>query len=127
MTNTTMQKVEVKVGDWWPDETFVGEIVRFTGKEVGTWTVWPDIPGEHWVNTYTLYRTPDGEYRIHAERWSRWDGEGARAWLEPVVAPEDVGPEEKPPIYKTFTEKQARSAYPKLFAALGMPNVRDLD
>jgi DNA-binding XRE family transcriptional regulator len=64
MTNATTQKVEVKVGSWWPDETFVGEIVRFSGEELGSWTECPEAHGEYRVKTYTVYRTPAGEYRI---------------------------------------------------------------
>jgi hypothetical protein len=127
MTNTTTQKLEVKVGWWEPDETFLGEIVRFTGDELGSWTEWPEIQGEYRVKVYTLYRLPDDTYRIHVERWSRWRGEGTRAWLEPTLAAEDIGPEETPPVYEAYDEAYARARYPKLFAASGMPNVRDLD
>lgn len=127
MRNATTQKVEIKVGSWWPDESFTGEILRFSGEELGSWTEWPDIQGEHRVKTYTVYRTPDGRYRIHVERWSRWQGEGTRAWLEPTLAAEDIGPEEEIPVYETYSEEEAQRIYPKLFAALGMPKVRDLD
>src|SRR5215208_840377 len=120
MTNTTTHKREVRVGSWEPDETFLGGIVRFTGEELGSLTEWPEGHGEHRVKTYTLYRTPDGRYRIHVERWSRWCGEGTKAWLEPTVAAEDIGPEETLPVYETYSEAQARARYPKLFASLGM-------
>jgi hypothetical protein len=50
------------------------------------------------------------------------------AWLAPTVAAEDVDPEEEMlPVYDTYSEEQARASYPMLFAALGMPNVRDID
>ena len=125
MTNATTQKV--KVGSWWPDETFVGEIVRFSGEELASWTEWPEAQGEFRVKTYTVSRTPVGKYRIRVEWWSRWPGKGTRAWLEPTVAAEDIGPEEELPVYVTYSEEQAQTIYPKLFAALGMPKVRDLD
>jgi hypothetical protein len=127
MTNTTTQKVEVRVGWWEPDETFLGEVLRFTGEELDSWAEWPEIQDEYRVKVYTLYRVPDGGYRIHVLRWSRWRGEGTRAWLKPTLAAEDLGPEEKPPVYETYGEAIAREFYPKLLAALGMPDVRDLD
>jgi hypothetical protein len=127
MANITTEKAEVRVGSWLPDQTFLGEVLRFSAEELGSWTEWPEIQGEHRAKLYTLYRTPDGEYRIHVLRWSRWCGEGSRAWLEPTLAPEDIGPAEEIPVYETYSEEQAQRIYPKLFAALGMPKVRDLD
>jgi hypothetical protein len=103
-------KVEVKVGDWWPDDTFVGEIVRFTRQELGTWTEKPQSSGEYKITTYTIYRTPESEYRVYVERISRWVGEGNKAWLQPEIAAEDLRPEESPPCTRPIA-KRLRSCF----------------
>lgn len=119
---TEQNKVEVRVGHWAPDGTFLGELVRFTGEEVGSYTDYSEARSQDdRGTTYTLYRSPmpGGEetgYRVHAERWTRWQGEEPEAWLDP-----------NDPDPAPFTEAEARQAYPHLFAAVGRPNVRELD
>jgi hypothetical protein len=47
--------------------------------------------------------------------------------LLPAVDEEDVGENEQTPGYGLHTEEEARRAFPDLFSAVGMPNVRELD
>jgi hypothetical protein len=115
-------KLEVKVGPYAPDGTFLGQVVRFTGEEVGSYTDFSEAQSsDDRGTTYTLYRCPiaDSEeagYRVHVEKWTRRQGEGSEAWLEP-----------NDPDPTPFNEGEARNAHPQLFAALGMPNVVELD
>ncbi len=131
MTENTTDKVDVKVGVWLPDGTFTGEVLRFAGEEVGSYTDYsPANSRDDRGTTYTLYRCPPGNrYRVAVEEWSRWHTESSEAALFPNgSSAEDRGPEE--PLYdysETYSEEQVRRDYPELFAALGMPNVRDLD
>lgn len=117
-------KVEVKVGRWLSDGTFLGNLVRFRGEEVGGYTDYAEARSQDdRGTTYTLYRRPmppsdEAGFRVHVERWNRWPGEEAEAWLEPT----DPASQAATP----FTEAEARNAFPELFAAVGRPNVRDL-
>lgn len=126
-------KVEVKVGSWDRDGTFTGEVVRFTGEEVASYT---ELHGETGSQDdrgteYQIYKVGDDAYRVHIETWSRWQGEGSYAQLLPNNADEDPyadDPEVRRPIkYGTYTEKEVRAQYPQVFAASGDPNVVDLD
>ena len=131
MTENRTDKVDVKVGVWLPDGTFTGEVLRFAGEEVGSYTEYsPANSRDDRGTTYTLYRCPPGNhYRVEVEEWSRWHTESSEAALFPNgSSAEDRGPEE--PLYdysETYSEEQVRREYPELFAAVGMPNVRDLD
>ena len=108
------EKVEVKVGGWLADGTFTGTLVRFSGEALGDYTDYSEASSsDDRGTTYTLYRTPDGNYRVHVEVWSRWQGEGSEAWLLPQGYP--------------ATEEEAREEHAHLFAAVGTPNVVDLD
>ena len=143
------RQVEVKTGAWASDGTFLGEIVRFRGEEIGGHT---DLTGEHSsrgdrATTYTLYRCPGG-YRVHIKEYSRQQDQGSRAWLEPTISPDSLVAQEEPPrtyatytedpdslgdeegespVYDAFSEKEARRRYPQLFAASGTLNEPDLD
>lgn len=126
-------KIEVEVGQWLPDGTFVGELVRFSGEEVGSYTDFSEArSGDDRGTTYTLYRRGPVEgdqarYRVHVERWTRWQGEESEAFLRPVEPVESESVIRGPITYGVYTEEQAREAWGRLFAALGMPNVRDID
>lgn len=112
------EKIEVKAGRFAPDGTFLGELVRFAGEEVGSFTDYAEGRSlDDRGTTYTLYSTPAGGYRVYVERWTRWQGEESEALLEP----------NDPDAATPFTEAEARQAYPELFAAVGIPNVRDID
>ncbi len=65
--------------------------VRFTGEKLATYT---DDSG-----IYTLYRTPEGLYRVHIDQ-----GEGEQAWLESGRSGNGL------------TEAQLRRVFPELFA-----------
>jgi EXLDI family protein len=112
MQATDTGKVTVPVGRYDGDGVFLGEMLRFTGDEVGSYT--DHRSRDDRGTTYTLYRTLDGRYRVHVHEWTRWQGEDADAWLWP----EDG---------ETADEGDARQQFPELFAALGMPDVYDLD
>ncbi len=123
------EKVAVEVGGYGADGTFLGELVRFTAEEVGSWTDFSMARSQDDRGvTYTLYRLPDGKFRVYELTWSRWQGEGSEAFLAPVVEDEDntYGPGGAL-TYDAYTEDEARQAWPHLFAALGMPNTRDID
>lgn len=117
-------KVEVKAGPFSPDGTFLGELVRFTGEEIGSYTDYAEASSkDDRGTTYTLYRCPRpggeaGGYRVHVERWSRWQGEDGEAYL---------WPQDEDGSYYVASEDGAREYHPYLFAALGIPNVRDID
>ena len=126
MTETTITeretRVELPVGSWITDGTFTGHLVRFTGEEIGSFG-----PTAEDTTTYTLYRCPmpgapsggggDVGYRVHVKEWWAYPDLPGQAHLEPT------GPDEHIP----FTEEDARQGFPELFAAVGMPNVIDLD
>ncbi len=123
-------KVKVEVGGYSADGAFLGEVVRFTAEEVGSWTdhSMATSSDDRGV-TYTLYRLPDGKFRVHEAAWTRWQGEESEAFLAPVDVDEDdvtYGPGGAL-TYDAYTEDEARQAWPHLFAALGMPNTRDID
>jgi hypothetical protein len=81
---------------------------------------------------YSLYQCPGG-YRVrrteeHLERRrerSRWYWKEVYTSLLPTV--DDVGENEQTHGYGLYTEEEARRAFPDLFSAVGMPNVRELD
>ncbi len=112
-------KVEVKVGHWSPDGTFLGEVVRFTGEEAGAYTDYAEARSQDdRGTTYTLYRCPADRYRVHVERWSRWQGEEREAYL---------WPQDEEGAFYAAREEEAREYHAHLFAATGMPNTRDID
>lgn len=128
-------KVEVKVGRWTPDGTFTGEELRFAGEEIGSYTDFSMArSNDDRGITYTLYRVPpSGEagepaYRVYVKEWTRWQGEDESAALHPF---EELSEGEVyaniPVTYTTYSEEEARRAWPELFAAVGMPNTRDID
>jgi hypothetical protein len=69
--------------------------VRFEGEQLAT------VPTES--GTYTLYRTPEGGYIVHAD-----EGEGGLAWLE--AGRDNRG----------LTERQVRALWPELYEAAGL-------
>jgi hypothetical protein len=83
---------------------------------------------------YNLYQCPGG-YRVlrsevHYERRrerSSWYWKEVYTSLLPTVDEDDVGENEQTPGYGLYTEEEARRAFPDLFSAVGMPNVRELD
>ncbi len=114
----TETKVEVKAGGWLADGTFTGQLVRFTGEEVGSYTDYAEArSSDDRGSTYTLYRTPDGSYRVHVERWTRWQGESSEAHL---------WPQDEDGSFYAATEEEAREYHAHLFAAIGDPNVVEL-
>ncbi len=125
----------VYVGDARPP--FIGEIVRFRGESLGVYTADDSIDDSRLKRTLVqcvLYRCPGG-YRIyrselHYQRRkerSRWQRKEAFTSLLPTVDEKDVGQNEQTPGYGLYTEEEARRAFPELFSAVGLPNVRDLD
>jgi hypothetical protein len=129
-TKTTLPKVEVEVGNWLPDGTFTGHLVRFTGAEVGSYT---DVEGQDYGTTYTLYacHLPDHVavydedgmreegYRVLITNWRHTQDQ--RSPCHAVLEPDD--PDRQTP----FNEDQARNGFPELFADIGEPNIIDLD
>ncbi len=114
-------RVEVKVGHWSPDGTFLGELVRFTGEEVGSYTDYAEARDrDDRGATYTLYRRAGspGRYRVHVERWTRWQGEENAAYL---------WPQDEDGAFYAASEEEAREYHAHLFAAVGIPNIRDID
>jgi len=114
-------KEEIEVGKWLADGTFVGHLVRFRGEWVGYYEAPGDEAGV--TVTHTLFRCPmpaerpeEAGYRVHVVDWRRSRGEVSEARLEP----DDPDP-------RPFTEVEARQGFPELFAAVGMPNVIELD
>ncbi len=123
-------RIEVKVGGYGADGTFLGEVLRFRAEEAGSWTDYSSATSrDDRGATYTLYRLPgsprEPRYRVHEFDWSNWQGEGSEAFLYPVAEGEET--EYGPITYGAYTEEEARQEWPQLFAALGMPNVRDID
>lgn len=134
-------KVEVDVGhrvfasDGRP--RLVGEVVRFKGEYLGFYEAEDFLDDSRLKRTqisYSLYRCPGG-YRVHrSELHSRrlrersgWQRKEAFLSLLPTVDEEGVGRDERTPNYGLYTEEEARRTFPKLFSAVGVPNVRDLD
>ncbi len=114
------------------DGTFLGEVLRFTAEDAGSWTDYSmATSNDDRGVTYTLYKLPGDpvRYRVHELTWTRWQGEASEALLAPVDEDEDdvtYGPGGAL-SYGSYTEDEARQAWPHLFAALGIPNVRDID
>lgn len=66
-----MEKITITIGH----DTGKRTIVRFTGEEV-TSHRFLDEPGrDSRGSKETLYRLPDGRYRVETRRWSQWQGE----------------------------------------------------
>ncbi|MDQ3375734.1 MAG: hypothetical protein M3533_02415 [Actinomycetota bacterium] len=116
---------------------YIGEIVRFRGKLLGWYTADTSIDDSRLKRkdiTCALYRCPRGYrvrrsevyYQRRRER-SRWTTTEAYTSLLPTVNEEDAGVNEQTPGYGLYTEEEARRAFPDLFSAVGMPNVRQLD
>ena len=106
------QKVEIKVGPFSPDGTFLGEFWRFTGEDVASWTEHISDPQDNWTVTYTLYKCPGG-YRLHVYKRSEWYGVGSRADLYPSACYEDLA--------------AVREDFPDVLAAMNYPDVVDID
>ncbi len=57
---------------------------------------------------------------MHVKEWTRWQGEDSSAALHPF---EERGEDDvygnEPLAYATYSEEEARRAWPELFAALG--------
>ncbi len=124
---TEATKVEVEVGGYAPDGTFLGERLRFEAVELGSWTDYrASSSSDDRGTTYTLYRPDGGRYRIHEYSWSRWQGEAGEASLHPTEPVEDEWGTHGPIVYGSYTEEEARAEWPHVFAALDMPNVRDI-
>lgn len=136
MTEERRSQIEVKVGRWMPDGTFTGETLTFTGEEVGSYTDYSMAQSRDDRGiTYTLYRVPpsgdeaeggEARYRAYVEEWSRRQGEDSSAALHPFEEREDPYGRE-PLAYTMYSEAEARGEWPELFAAVGMPNTRDID
>jgi len=113
-----VEKEEVEIGKYLADGTFTGHLVLFTGEWVGYY----DAPGDEAgvTVTHTLFRCPmpageaEAGYRVHIVDWRLKRGEASEARLEPSAP-------------TPFTEEEARRAFPKLFAAVDMPNIVELD
>jgi hypothetical protein len=118
----TETKVEAKVGPYDEGGTFLGQLVRFTGEEVGSYTDYREArSSDDRGTTYTLYRCPGADspgYRVHVERWTRWQGESSEAHL---------WPQDEDGSFYAATEAEAREYHPQLFAAIGTKNVVELD
>ncbi len=129
------EKVEVKVGGYSADGTFLGEVLRFTAEGAGSWTDYAMATSRDDRGvTYTLYKLPgdpDARYRVHELTWSNWQGEGSEAFLHPVDQDEEDEEVTYAPgealTYGAYSEDAARQEWPHIFAALGMPNCRDID
>jgi hypothetical protein len=134
-------KVEVDVGHriFASDDRprFVGEVVRFKGEYLGFYKAEDFLDDSSLKRTeisYSLYRCPGG-YRVrrselHSRRHreqSSWQRKEAFSRLLPTVDEEGVGRDEQTPNYGLYTEEEARRTFPRLFSALGMPNVCNLD
>jgi hypothetical protein len=128
----TEGRVEVEVGRYDAHGTFTGEVVRFRGEEVGSYTDYSAARSRDDRGiTYTLYRCPpageatdEPRYRVYVEEWSRWQGEDSCAVLHPH---EELESPYEEPRYGSYTEAEARAQWGFLFAALGTPNKRDID
>ncbi len=134
-------KVEVLVGrrvhvsDGRPQ--FLGEKVRFKGKQLGHYVA-SDKTDESRLKRketfYVLYQCPGGyrvqrtemESRRRRER-ARWTRVESFTTLLPVADGEGSHPDQGSPSYGIYGEEEARRAYPDLFSAVGLPNVRELD
>jgi hypothetical protein len=128
----TAEKVEVKVGSWDGQGYFTGQVYRFTGEEVASYTELHGqfSSGDDRGTDTKVFKVDEDSYRVYIETWSRWQGEGSHARLLPNSAedPYDDDPEYGRPIkYGTYTEAEVRERYPEVFAASGDPNVIDLD
>ncbi len=143
MNDDAENRVEVPIGhrvfvaDVRP--RFVGENVRFRGEQLGFFTETSTLDDGRLKRkdiVYGLYKCPDGyrvvrqetDYRRRRER-ARWTAQEAVTSLLPVVEGEDAdrNEQEAVPVYGTFTEEEARRIFPKLFSAVGLANVRELD
>jgi hypothetical protein len=134
-------KVEVDVGHriFASDNRprFVEEVVRFKGEYLGFYKAEDFLDDSRLKRTeisYSLYRCPGG-YRVHRSELhsqrlrerSGWQRKEAFLSLLPTVDEEGVGRDEQTPNYGLYTEEEARRTFPRLFSAVGMPNVRNLD
>jgi len=134
---TPTKKVSVQVGSWSRSGAFTGETLRFTGEKIGSWKERQGELGRpgYRIIDYTLYKVGGSHpgYRVHIEGWNPTPPENRSATLEPNDARKDSSFAVDDPMhgkqlnYSTFTEEEARRAYPNLYAALGLSNVRDLD
>jgi hypothetical protein len=100
--------MNVPVGDYLPDGTFVGELAEFDGREVGVYDgVYTDLPdpGDTHGLVLRLYECPDG-YRVHELLWPLVPGRSAVASLFPAGGDEGLG---------AYTEQEARDAWGTYF------------
>lgn len=121
-------KVEVRVGGYTARGEFLGEVVRFAGESLGTWTDFTAATSndDRGVD-YTLFRCEQDAYRLHIFEWSRWQGEESEARLLPIRHGEPAEGGESANTYSTLSEEQARQRWGRIFAALGMPNTTTID
>lgn len=116
---------------------FVGEKVRFRGKNLGHYTAETSLDDVRLKRTdviYTLYQCPSGyriactevRYQRRRER-SRWTTVESSTNLLPKTDETNVDNTEGDSIYGAYSEAEARRMFPNLFSAVGMPNVRELD
>lgn len=116
---------------------FLGEKIRFRGEQRGFYTETSTLDDSRLKRKeirYALYRCPGGYMVLRVEaasqrrrERSRWHTKESSKSLLPVVDGADASHGEKTPVYGAYTEEEARQAFPELFSAVGLPNVRDLD
>ncbi len=100
--------MEVPVGDYLPDGTFVGEQAEFDGREVGVYNgLYTDLPdpGDAYGFILRLYECPDG-YRVHELLWPVVPGRSASASLFPAGGDEDP---------EAYTEQEVREGWAPYF------------
>jgi len=135
MEKATGAKIEVSVGAWDSQGTFTGRLVRFSGEEIGGYTEYYGraSSSDDRGTEYTLYRTPEGRYRVHVETWSRWEGEGSYAQLLPNSTQQEDAHETdalqygQPTEYRTYSEEEARARFPQVFPDRESPGIVEVD
>ncbi len=127
-------RLEVRVGRHVTGEPFIGQVVRFEGKELGWYVAESSISDNQRKDIgYELYRCPGGYRVVRGELHYRRRKEGGRwsmrAWYKQLLpaVEEDAGQQNPTLHYGLYAEEEARRTFPELFSAVGMPNVRELD
>lgn len=127
--------IRVEVGEWVPDGTFLGSIIEFYGQEAGHWTEPVGTTGAHFEQAlYRVVRPGGGEgYRVYERYRSRWEADSDHAMLHPAGRSHEerggamVRTDPTRTRHEPYTEAEAREGFPRLFAAIGSPNVVRLD